>query len=201
MYYYSHELNYTKRYYHIDTIAGERPHLFREVRDHDKIGKRQAQDDFMLAGYNHRSYNKWHEMADRELSRLFFLKPMPTPIRAVKNRVMLFNHVESVLEAYSADAQLLEKVPIRYHERKRWGEEVLIDEVAGKAYTWFLEKGHPELHEIDLATGELGPAMRIYHPYVEKIRVRDGYVYFLYREFGSLQRKTLYRSLFVPGAG
>ena len=49
------------------------------------------------------------------------------------------------------------------------------------------------LREVDTTTGKLGPERLLDHPGPEEVQVHDGHAYFIYRPFGSLQHRTLYR--------
>ncbi|MBL0315191.1 MAG: hypothetical protein IPP69_05175 [Flavobacteriales bacterium] len=46
---------------------------------------------------------------------------------------------------------------------------------------------------INTSNGATGKATRLTHPYVEKIRMRNGWIYYVYRPFESLQTRYLYR--------
>ena len=47
--------------------------------------------------------------------------------------------------------------------------------------------------QIDTGAGQTILGFKLHHKYVGKIQVNNGYVYYLYRPFESLDKKALYR--------
>jgi hypothetical protein len=75
----------------------------------------------------------------------------------------------------------------------RWTNEVIIDEVTLKVYTTYIKNGICYLYEIDLNTGDLNKILAVYHPFPEKIRVYDGYLFYLYDLPERPDNKMLYK--------
>ena len=49
------------------------------------------------------------------------------------------------------------------------------------------------LKHINSRTGEVTTANKLFFPYAEKIKVKDGYAWYVYRPFESLQARFLYK--------
>jgi hypothetical protein len=46
---------------------------------------------------------------------------------------------------------------------------------------------------LNTSTGEIEKVHPLYYKYPEKLKVKNGYAYYIYRPFESLQNKYLYR--------
>ncbi len=139
-----------------------------------------------------------------------FLSPAYLPIFRIGDSVAIFNHPKSQIEFYGFTDSLLGSIPISYHldsltykgivpasafkREGKWLKEIYVDQKLGKAYTLFMKSnGNKTIKEINLKTGGLLPAILIPFPYVRKINIYDGYVYFIYKGWGSNQRNKLFR--------
>ena len=46
---------------------------------------------------------------------------------------------------------------------------------------------------VNTKTGAINKQIKLKHRYVDEIKVYDNFVYYIYREFESIQKKTLYK--------
>ena len=144
------------------------------------------------------------------LNKMAYLSKIYAPMYAMKDSISIFNHPKNQIEFYNTSDSLLGTTDINYHhiEKKdplstviyafakstKWLQEIYIDEKKNAAYTIFRNlSGTKDLKEIDLNTGELTFKLNIPFPYVQKIKVRNDNVYFVYKGFGESQRKKLFR--------
>jgi len=149
---------------------------------------------------------------EKRFNRMAYFSPVYVPMFKLGDTVCVFNHPESKIELYNVLDSLFKETPISYHEtekkdfvntlvsafqrQNKWLKKIYVDPVQKKAYTLFFNNnGTKELKEIDLETGELVSTMRIPFPYLEKISVHNGYVYFIYKGWGEYQKKKLFRQL------
>jgi hypothetical protein len=51
------------------------------------------------------------------------------------------------------------------------------------------------LKRIDMKTGKIIGSFKLSNQYVEKIKIKGDYVYYIYRPFESLQEKFVYKEL------
>ena len=65
----------------------------------------------------------------------------------------------------------------------------------GKVYALFRKNGYYNLKRINLSTGSIESSFKLNFPYVDNIKVKDDYVYYIYRPFESLQQRFIYREL------
>ena len=127
-----------------------------------------------------------------------YYTPLFAPLFVVNDTIMVFDHYKNQLFKFDRDAQVVDSIRITYHREVRpkdWEREMHRDEVTGNIYAVFNQKGYYLLKELDTKTGKVKSSFRLYWRYVEKIQIQDGYVYYTYRPFESLQNKFLYREL------
>ncbi|MGZ3901094.1 MAG: hypothetical protein ACXVNQ_11550, partial [Bacteroidia bacterium] len=92
--------------------------------------------------------------------------------------------------------KIIDSVKISYHHPKNWREwkkQLYVDEFENKVYAFFSKNDHHYLKQIDFQTGKEIKTYKLKHPSAEKIKIKDGYVYYIYRPFESTQEKFLYR--------
>jgi hypothetical protein len=212
--------NLITNYFYIDTALNER-NRFRMILDQQKVDYLAYNPEFYMGdqilvdnvmGDNDPDKQRALRTLDAEkrFHLMAYLTPVFAPMKKMGDSICIFNHPQSVIEFYDANDSLVGETPIEYHHQvrpnntfiltyafyksKKWQEEIYIDDEARKAYTLFVNNnGSKELVEIDLNSGRLKYSMKIPFPYVEKIKVRDGFVYFLYKGWGEMDKKKLFR--------
>lgn len=125
-----------------------------------------------------------------------YYEPLYAPLFVRQDTVMLFDHYTHKLYRFNREKQRLDSIPISYHKTRKggkWKRELIMDEETGSVYARFEQKGHPFLQRINTQNGQAVEAVRLTHKYVEQVRVKDDYVYYVYRPFGELQQKFIYR--------
>ncbi len=131
-------------------------------------------------------------------TRSLFYEPLYAPLFILNDTICVFNHHNDFLYHYNKQNQLIDSVHIGYHHPKNWREwkkQLYVDEAQNKVYALFSKNGHHYLKHIHHQSGsELG-TYKLKHHSAEKIKIRDGYVYYVYRPFGSTQERFLYREI------
>jgi hypothetical protein len=142
--------------------------------------------------------------------KIAYLSPAYLPVFRIGDSVIIFNHPESQIEFYDFQDSLAGIIPISYNQDNnkykglipvgtfkregKWLKEVYVDPLQLRAYTLFMKSnGDKVVKEINLESGELKTSIQIPFPYVRKIDVYNGFVYFIYKGFGSNQRNKLFR--------
>jgi len=113
----------------------------------------------------------------------------------VHDTICIFNYADSQIEFYSDSCKLITKVSISFHNDPNWKREIYVDDITGKVFAMFRKNGISALKEIDLNTGDLKNSTVIPDfPFVEKIKVHNNNIYFLYTERSDPgEFKKLYR--------
>jgi hypothetical protein len=125
-----------------------------------------------------------------------FYEPLYAPIFILKDTICIFNHHNDFLYHYNKQNKLIDSVAISYHHPKNWREwkkQLFVDEMTNNVYAFFSKDGHHYLKQIDHQTGKEKNTYKLKHHSAEKIKIKDGYVYYVYRPFGSTQERFLYR--------
>lgn len=125
-----------------------------------------------------------------------FYEPLYAPLFVLNDTICIFNHHNDYLYHYNKDNKLLDSVKINYHHPKNWREwkkKLFVDEAQNKVYAFFSKDEHHYLKQIDFRTGQAVLTYKLKNHSAEKIKIKDGYVYYVYRPFGSMQERYLYR--------
>jgi hypothetical protein len=105
-----------------------------------------------------------------------------------------FDLGNDLLVVYDDQLKVYREIPLGYHKNKTWRGEIQIDKTDKKVYGVFDNGSKIELHEISLQDGTTGNKQLIPLVYPEKLKVNNGYIYFLYKETGNVwAKKELYR--------
>jgi hypothetical protein len=67
------------------------------------------------------------------------------------------------------------------------------DKITGVVYAIYEKTGSTYLGLLDLKTGTIKEKVKLGFRYVDKIRVHNNVVYYVYRPFESVQKKFLYK--------
>jgi hypothetical protein len=124
-----------------------------------------------------------------------YYKPVYAPMFLRNDSVMLFDHYANFVYYFDENNNLLDSSAINYHlgkDGKDWKKELMMDDITEKIYSVFEKNGTFILAEIDVK-GKIIRSTNLDYKYPEKIKVHNGYIYFNYRPFESLQNKYLYK--------
>ncbi|MBL7951506.1 MAG: carboxypeptidase-like regulatory domain-containing protein [Flavobacteriales bacterium] len=122
-----------------------------------------------------------------------YFDPPYAPLFVVKDTLCVFDHYTERIRKFLPDLSEVDAVPMKHHREKTWRTRLLQDRSDGIVYALFARNLHTWLRSVDVNTGELGPMRALDHPFPEEVQVHGGHAYFIYRPFGSLQHRTLYR--------
>jgi hypothetical protein len=118
------------------------------------------------------------------------------PLFKVHDSIYVLNFQTDLISVYDAFGKELRSLPLLFHYHKDktgWKRIILKDNATQSLYAVFEKDGISYLGKIDLRTGIIQSKHRIYHKYVEKIRVHNGNAYYIYRPFESIQKRFLYQ--------
>jgi hypothetical protein len=129
-------------------------------------------------------------------TKSIYITPLYAPLFIVNDTICIFNHYTGQLYHYDTQQKLLDSVPINYHHPKNWKEwkkKIFADEFENKIYALYSKDGRQYLKEIDFRTGIIKNTYKLQNHSAEKIKIREGWAYYIYRPFESTQQKFLYR--------
>lgn len=125
---------------------------------------------------------------------LYFHVPY-APLFVMNDTLCIFDHYFERIRRFDRHLQLIDEVPIVYHRDPDWKGELLNDRLSDAVYARFSKGPVTILQHVDPRTGALGAITRLTHPYPDEVQVSGGYAYYVYRPYGSLQKRTLYREV------
>jgi len=126
-----------------------------------------------------------------------YYTPIYAPLfKTGEDSIVVFDHYKNRMFRYTPDEGFIDSTRISYHLQERksgWEQPLIQDEVNGKVYALFLKGGYSYLSEIDKINGNVKKSFKLYFKYVDRIRIIDGNVYYVYRPYESVQKKFIYR--------
>jgi len=120
------------------------------------------------------------------------------PLFLIGDTICIFDHYRDKLYRYDIEQKLLDSSAIRYHHPAKWTDwkkKMFKDAVYDHIYALYSRDGHQYIKRIGTSDGKEKGMFKLTHYSAERIRIRDGYVYYVYRPFGSTQEKYFYREL------
>jgi len=159
---------------------------YKYMSGHDKVvamdmALETGVDAEIIAGYMTGFYND-----------IYFKAPY-APLFVVRDTLCVFDHYQERIRRFLPDLTEVDAVPITYHRERTWKTRLIQDRADGSVYAVYARNLRTWLREVDTTSGKLGPERLLDHPGPEEVQVHDGHAYFIYRPFGSLQHRTLYR--------
>lgn len=115
------------------------------------------------------------------------------PLFVVNDTLCVFDHYRERIRRFAPDLTELHDAPMTYQKERAWKTRLLQDPVEGTVYAVFARGIHTWLRTVDPKDGAMGRAITLTYPFPEEVQVHDGHVYYVYRPYGSLQHRTLYR--------
>lgn len=173
------------------------------------------QDDLMMELY--RSEYKWVDIRtklwaknlenqtgiDAEIyvganvfTQSLYYEPVYAPLFLSQDTLYIFDYPKDMLRVYTTDGRLLKSIPIFHHyhaKQSGFQKNLQQDRKTGHIYTIYEQEGHVYVGRLDLKTGVVVQKVKLAFRYVEKVRIYDNQVYFVYRPFESTQKKFLYK--------
>lgn len=131
-------------------------------------------------------------------TKSLFYEPPFAPLYIINDTISVFDHYKDYLFHLNNKGQFIDSVKISYNHPKNWQEwkhQMLKDDKENKIYAVYAKSGRKYIKEICYRTGkELGKYHLQFHS-ADKLKIRDGYAYYIYRPFESTQEKYFYREL------
>ena len=129
-------------------------------------------------------------------TKSLYYNPLYAPLFVLNDTISVFDHYKDLLFRFDKNGTKLDSITISYNHPKNWKEWkrlMIKDEVENRVFAVFDKNGHKYLKEIDYHSGNIKGKYKLIFHSADKIKARDGYVYYVYRPFESTQEKFLYR--------
>lgn len=129
----------------------------------------------------------------------FLYEEVYAPMFVINDTINIFDHDKSLIWKFIDDTVQVDSVTITYHKPRKkseWKRQLIMDEVNGDVYGVFLRNGYYYLKKINSSNGEIVEEKKLHYQYAEKLKVKDGFIYYTYKPSQSLTKKFLYKELF-----
>lgn len=130
-------------------------------------------------------------------TRSIYWEPPHGNLFLVNDSVLVFDYYKNKCYKFLANHdKAIDSVPISFHKKQhgiKWEKKMLQDPITKKIYTLYNDGGYIYLYEINPITGKKENKMTLFYRYPEDIQVYNEKVYYIYRPFGSIQQKYLYK--------
>jgi len=131
-------------------------------------------------------------------TKSMFYEPLYAPLYIIKDTICVFDHYKDNLFHLDKNGHKIDSIPINYNHPKNWKEwknKMLKDDIENLIYAVYDKNGHKYIKQISTQTGKpLGKYTLQFHS-ADKLKIHDGYIYYIYRPFESTQEKFFYREL------
>jgi len=125
-----------------------------------------------------------------------FYKELYAPMFQRNDSLFVFDYYKDKLYTFYANGEKLDSIGIYHHYNPKstgWKKNLIQDNATGQIYALFERAGYSYLGRVNTKTGAINKQIKLKHRYVDEIKVYDNFVYYIYREFESIQKKTLYK--------
>ena len=138
-----------------------------------------GRDDFVTWNYVHK----------------ILYRPIKTALYRIGGYTCIFNTPDQLMEFYDISGNFSYKLALRINDVNdgRWSTDILTDETTEKVYTLFNRNGTCSVYEININSGVLKQRGSLPHLYPQKVRIYNGWVYYLYDVAGDADNKMLFR--------
>jgi len=203
--------NYSKDYpeftYYAFNMADSSLHPFKTVTDQEQLKEYNMEYYFLKPKerlYARKVAAEYHVDKHRVaavmsgLTSSIFYTPLYAPLFIIHDTVVVFDHYNNAILSYNKKYEQIDSVSIDYHHPKSWREwkhEIIVDKDNQKVYALYQKNGFYYLKQIDRRSGKVIGSFKLLNQYVEHIRVKNDYVYYVYRPFESLQEQFIYKEL------
>lgn len=175
----------------------------------------EVKDDLMMELY--RSEYKWVDVrtklwaknleiqtgVDAEIyvganyfTQSIYYKQVYAPMFHRNDSLFLFDYYKDKLFTFNKEGEAIDSVEIYHHYNPKstgWDKQLIQDESTGEIYAVYDRSGFTYLGLIDTKTGEIKEQVKLEYRYVDKIAIQDNFVYYIYREFESIDKRMLWK--------
>lgn len=125
-----------------------------------------------------------------------YYKEVYAPLFHRNDSVFVFDYPKDRLVIFNRVGESLDTISIYHHYQPKktgWQKQLIQDNVTGVIYAQYENDGNMFLGIVDVKTGEISEKVKLHYKYVEKIRVHNNKVFYIYRPFESIQKRFLYK--------
>lgn len=125
-----------------------------------------------------------------------YYKQVYAPLFHRNDSLFVFDYYKDKLFTYNSNGEKLDSVAIYHHyqpKRTGWEKQLIQDQTTGEIYALYDRAGYTYLGWIDTKTGLISQQVKLDKRYAEHVKVDGNYVFYVYREFESIDKKHLWK--------
>ncbi|MDX1350312.1 MAG: hypothetical protein R3279_08695 [Putridiphycobacter sp.] len=129
-------------------------------------------------------------------SNSIYFNPLYAPLFVNNDSILVFDHYKNLLFKYNYDLSFVDSLSINYHENARksgWEQPLVQDKENNRIFVLFERDGYTYLSLVDLTTGKVKYSRKLFYRYIEKLKIVDNQLFYIYRPFESIQKKYIYK--------
>jgi len=196
--------DYPQFEYYSYNVSDSSSKMLTQVRDEELYGKYRY--EFVFMSFEDQVYAMrmedetgvdMHDIAAQMtgFTKSIYYRPLYAPLFIINDTIYIFDHYKNNIFKFNSRSKRVGDVAINYHNENKksgWKKKLIKDEVTGKIYALFAQKGYCFLSNINPETGKQIDKFKLYFKYPENIKVSKGKAYYIYRPIDSIQKKYLY---------
>jgi len=194
-------------YYSID-IKDKKKKIIREIIDNEALN---STDDFYHQSIRSlgASRNIMGNISSEEKKKIreaqtniwFYTSvlsnPIYDPLILLNDSIIIFHHEVDSIFVFNQAGELSRSFTMQYHNTNGWDEEIVIDVSNNGVYAKCLRRGFAYLLNVNMKDGSTINKYKIVsHLYPENLKIRDGYLYYIYTERINNNRNLFKQRLF-----
>lgn len=174
----------------------------------------EIQDDFMMELYRAQfkyvsgrdklwAFRKEQETGiDKEIwigassfTQDILYKPVYAPLFIIRDTVHVFDQYKSLLFKFDSDHNTLDSVKLDFvqeNSKEKWEQPLILDRQQERVYGLYNKGGYYYIKSVNCQDGKILKELKLNNRFVERIKIFNGKVYYIYRPYESLQKKFIY---------
>jgi len=132
----------------------------------------------------------------RGFQNTHYHEPLYAPLVILGDTIMVFDHIHHQVNFFNSSGASIGTRKIDYHLQKglgKWLGKIWRDGFTKRIYTAYKKAGRISVYEIFPFQEKFAFCLQLQHPYIEKIKMRDGDIYYIYKPFESTKNRYLYK--------
>lgn len=181
-------------FYTVDRISSRRE-LMAVMEDQKKMTMLNRNKDDLRLMQMEKPPDSRSDFVQWSFAKKVLYRPNTSAMYPLGDRLCVFNSVEKSIEFYSFNADFNGKLLLQFGSvtEGKWTQEIYTDATETKVYTSFNRNGTYILYRINLNTGDLRRVVPLNHLFPQRIRIDNGFVYYLYDVPEKPDNKQLFR--------
>lgn len=122
-------------------------------------------------------------------------KPVYAPLFIIRDTVHVFDQYKKQLYKFDSNHNLVDSVKLDFvqeGQKEKWEQPLILDKQQDKVYGLYNKGGYYYIKSVDCQDGKILKELKLNNRFVERIKIFDGKVYYIYRPYESLQKKFIY---------